>query len=122
MKSFLTKEKRMAFEQDNFLGRSSSSDLSAEIDALKDRALFRDGTKSMTGNLGLGGNAVLAVKDVQLNAVVTGATPATGINIYTKADNILYKKTAGGVESSGRGRGGKCQRCGGEFGRQPPAV
>ncbi len=106
MKSFLTKEKRMAFEQDNFLGRSSSSDLSAEIDALKDRALFRDGTKSMTGNLGLGGNAVLAVKDVQLNAVVTGATPATGINIYTKADNILYKKTAGGVESAVGGGGG----------------
>jgi len=88
------------FEQDNFLGRSSSSDLAAEIDALKERALFRDGTKSMTGNLGMADNQIIASKDLNLSPQVTGATPATGINIYTKADNILYQKTSAGVESA----------------------
>ncbi len=95
----------MPFEQDNFLGRSTSSDLSAEIDALKDRSLFRDGSKSMTGNLGLGGNSVVAAKDVQLNPQVTGSTPASGINLYTKADNLLYKKNSGGVEEEIGGGG-----------------
>ena len=94
------------FEQDNFLGRSSSSDLAAEIDALKERALFRDGTKSMTGNLGMADNQIIATKDMNLSPQVTGATPATGINIYTKADNILYKKTRAGVESAVGGGGG----------------
>ncbi len=96
----------MAFEQDNFLGRSSSSDLAAEIDALKDRALFRDGSKAMSGNLSIGANEVINVADVQLNAVVSGATPSSGITIYAKSDNILYQKTSGGVESAVGGGGG----------------
>ena len=94
------------FEQDPFLGRSSSSDLAAEIDALKDRSLFRDGSKSMTGNLSIGSNEVINVADVQLNAVVTGATPSSGITIYTKADDVLYQKTSGGVETAVGGGGG----------------
>ena len=85
------------FQQDVFLGSTPTSNLAsvdAELDA---KALFIDGTKSMTGNLGLAGSEMGGTKGGQFNEQLDTdiPTPPQGLTLFTRNDGILYTKVEG---------------------------
>lgn len=85
----------MSFQQDVFLGRGTTSDVTAELDALKERSLFVDGTKAMSGNLSIGGNTIHNIKDAHLTPQTVIDAPSSGISLFTKSDGELWKHEAG---------------------------
>lgn len=89
------------FSFNNFLGTSALGDMREDIDELDDRALFTDGTKSMKGTLGMGGNLIVGFTAIEGQELAVGILPATGhVSIYAKTDKMLYIQDDTGLESN----------------------
>lgn len=94
------------FSFNNFLGTSALGDMRIDINELDDRALFIDGTKSMTGTLGMGGNLIVGFSAIEGQELAVGILPATGhVSIYVKTDKELYIQDDTGLETNITGGG-----------------
>ena len=81
------------FAFNNFLGTSALGDMREDIDELDDRALFTDGTKSLKGTLGMGGNLIVGFTAIEGQELALGILLATGhVSVYAKTDkNVKIK-------------------------------
>lgn len=84
----------MSFYQDPFLGSfGGSSQASQAIAELDSKVLYKDGSRSMEGTLGMGSNLIVSTSGVEFKEELADITPVAGeISVFARDDKNLWMK------------------------------
>ena len=98
----------MSFQQNVFLGSNPTTDLSEIVGENDSKAFYVDGSKLMEGSIGMNSNTLVGPNVVQFEHTTETIPPAGFLNVYAKADNVLYSRVsgAGSEQPIGGGIGG----------------